>query len=71
MHLADINDLVQDFGNSSAWAKELLPSRSRPLTYRKVSNISCTLVVNKIVDHSDVVGASPVSAAPTTSSFST
>ena len=26
---------------------------------------------NKIVDHSDVVGAAPVAAAPTTSSFST
>ena len=35
------------------------------------SNISRTLVGNKIVDHSDVVGASPVGAAPTTSSFST
>ena len=39
--------------------------------YRKVSNIRCTLVDNKIVDQSDVVGASPVGAAPTTSSFST
>ena len=39
--------------------------------YRKVSNISRTLVGNKIVDHSDAVGASPVGAAPTTSSFST
>ena len=39
--------------------------------YHKVSNISCTLVGNKIVDHSDVVGALPVGAAPTTSSFST
>ena len=39
--------------------------------YPQVSNISCTLVGNKIVDHSDVVGASPVGAAPTTSSFST
>ena len=39
--------------------------------YRKTSNISRTLVGNKIVDNSDVVGASPVSAAPTTSSFST
>ena len=29
------------------------------------------LAGNKIVDHSDVVGASPVGAAPTTSSFST
>ena len=37
----------------------------------KVSNIRRTLVGNKIVDHSDVVGASPVGAAPTTSSFST
>ena len=39
--------------------------------YRKTSNISRTLVGNKIVDHSDVVGASPVGATPTTSSFST
>ena len=31
----------------------------------------CTLVCYKIVDNSDVIGASPVSAAPTTSSFST
>ena len=41
------------------------------LVYRQVSNIRRTLVGNKIVDHSDVVGASPVGAAPTTSSFST
>ena len=40
-------------------------------SYRKTSNISCTLVGDKIVDNSDVVGASPVGAAPTTSSFST
>ena len=39
--------------------------------YRQVSNIKRTLVGNKIDDHSDVVGASPVGAAPTTSSFST
>ena len=39
--------------------------------YRQVSNIRRTLIGNKIVDHSDVVGASPVGAAPTTSSFST
>ena len=36
--------------------------------YRQVSNIRRTLVGNKIVDHSDVVG---VGAAPTISSFST
>ena len=41
------------------------------LNYRKTSNIRRTLVGNKIVDHSDVVSASPVGAAPTTSSFST
>ena len=35
------------------------------------SNISRTLAGNKIVDHWDVIGASPVGAAPTTSSFST
>ena len=40
-------------------------------TYRKTSSIRRTLVGNKIVDHSDVVGASPVGAALTTSSFST
>ena len=37
----------------------------------KTSNIGRTLVGNKIVDNSDAVGALPVSAAPTTSSFST
>ena len=39
--------------------------------YRQISNISRILAGNKFVDHSDVVGASPVGAAPTTSSFST
>ena len=39
--------------------------------YRKISNIRRTLWCNEIFDHSDVVGASPVGAAPTTFSFST
>ena len=39
--------------------------------YRKTYYIRATLVDNKIVDHSDVVGVSPVGAAPTTSSLST
>ena len=39
--------------------------------YCKISNKRPTLVGNKIVEHSDVVGASHVRAAPTTSSFST
>ena len=38
--------------------------------YRQISNIRRTLIGNKIVDHSDVVGTSPVGAAPTTFSLS-
>ena len=41
------------------------------VAYCQTSNISHTLVGNKIVDHSDVVEASPVGAPPTTSSLST
>ena len=37
--------------------------------YCQTSNMGHTLVGNKIVDHSDIFGASPVGAAPTTSSF--
>ena len=40
-------------------------------TYHQISNARRTLADNKIVHHSDVAGASPVSADPTTSSFST
>ena len=39
--------------------------------YRQTSNIRHTSAGKQIIDHSDVVGASPVGAAPTTSSFST
>ena len=39
------------------------------MTYRKTSNINRNLVSNKSVDNSDAVGASPVGAAPTTSSY--
>ena len=39
------------------------------IEYSQISNISRTLVENEIIDHSDVVGASPVGAAPTTSSL--
>ena len=39
--------------------------------YCKTSKIKCTSVGNKIVGHSDIVGASPVGAAPTISLFST
>ena len=46
-------------------------SSGRWVKYRQVSNIRRTLIGNEIVDNSDVVGASPVGAAPTTSSLST
>ena len=42
-----------------------------PETFRQTSNISHILIGNKLFDYSDVIGASPVGAAPTTSSFST
>ena len=38
---------------------------------RQIYNVSHTLIGNEFVDQSDVVGAPPVGAAPTTSSFST
>ena len=41
------------------------------IIYCQTSNISRTFVGNKIVDHSDVVGASPVGASPTASLFLT
>ena len=39
--------------------------------YHQTSDISDTLVGNNFVNHSEVVGASPIDTAPTTSSFST
>ena len=39
--------------------------------YCQISNLSCTLVGNKFIVHSDVVGASPVGALPAASTFST
>ena len=54
-----------------AFAHSIIFTHQLSCTYRKASNISRTFVGNKIVDNSDVVGASPVGAAPTTSSFST
>ena len=41
------------------------------MSYHQTANINRTLVGNKIVDHSDIVEASPDDAASTTSSFST
>ena len=41
------------------------------MTYCRLSDISRTLVGNKIVYYPDVVGAVPTGNVPTTSSFST
>ena len=49
----------------------MLCQRGHVHTYPQTHNISRTLAGNIIVDNSDVVGASPVGAAPTTSSLST
>ena len=38
-------------------------------TYHETSNISRTIISNKIVDHSDVVGAWPVGVVPTHTSI--
>ena len=58
-------DIWKIAGKIAGWDND------RKCKYRQVSNIRRTLAGNTIVDHSDVVGASPVGAAPTTSSFST
>ena len=44
--------------------RQLHPS-DQQFYYRQTSTMSRTLVGNKILDHSDVVGASPVCTAPT------
>ena len=46
-------------------------NRNLHYKYHQISKISFTFVCNEIIDHSDVVGASFVGAAPTTSSFLT
>ena len=60
----DYDDPVSCYCTDTIWNVNIY-------AYRKTYNISRTLVGNKIVDNSDIVGASPVGAAPTTSSFST
>ena len=54
----------------SVLGEEMFHDISIFFAYRQTSNICRTITGNKIVDHSDVVGASLVGAAPTTSSFS-
>ena len=62
---------LQHPGLSTGTAEMQTVWRNSVCIYRQISYIRCTLLGNRIVDHSDAVGASPVGAAPTTSSFST
>ena len=69
----------REFGPSREITGEPLNSRSRILApkWREITGVDCTVkplsrtLGNKILDNSDVVGAPPVSAAPTKSSFLT
>ena len=56
--------------NGYHWRRSLLAHWVHYLEYRQNYNISRTLVGGTIVDHSGVVGALPVGADPTASSFS-
>ena len=69
--------MAKHFNRSQWWPNSVhmhAPSGMKYISlewyYRKVSNIRPHLS-NKIVDHLDEVGASPVGAAPTSSSLST
>ena len=76
-HLADMRALsgasreYETVYRGQGWGILTSENGSNISIYRKTSNIIRTLPGNKFVGHSDVVGASPVRAAPTTSSFST
>ena len=63
--------LIITCGYKEPGYRQPLCCSSTPVIYRQTSDISHIFVGNKTVDHSNVVGASPVGAAPTTFSFST
>ena len=65
----DFDHWVHYFEQIGEVGAQLKKFAAEILIYCQICNIRCTLVGNKIVDHSDVVGASPVGATPTTSSF--
>ena len=74
LHFATNQMRVTYFATSNPTNEQITCNLNHSMTdeiYRRTSNIRRNLVGNKIVDQSDVVGASPVGAAPTTSSFST
>ena len=70
MHRTDI-DYYSNYTEQIQSATVFILNGYSLLKYSEISNISRTLVGNRIVDHLDGVGALPVGAAPTASSFST
>ena len=58
VHISVTKWCIVGYGTGASWD---LCSRSIKTIYRQVSNRRRTLVGNQIVDHSDVVGAAPVS----------
>ena len=73
-YLCDNEAILKDMGKKVTWInlEPIIQAQQNQAqqNYRQFSNISRTLIGNKSVHHRDVVGASPVGAAPTTSSFS-
>ena len=65
-HVTYQKTLVDILAHCILWNFSSFPGHRN---YRKTSNIRRNSVGNDIVDHPDAVGASPVGAAPTTSSF--
>ena len=68
-HSCSVFDKIFQYGKW--YLAEYLSTSNVDGIYCHTSNIRCTLVGNKTVDHSDVVGTSPVGTASTTSSFLT
>ena len=58
-------------GTTQVWKDLMTSMQSGVSYYRQVSQMRRTLIGNKFVDNSNVVGASPAGAAPTTSELST
>ena len=71
IHSIDVEEWISNFIPNYTGHVITTKSAKVRLILETVSNIRRTLVGYKIVDHSDVAGALPVGAAPTTSSFST
>ena len=71
VNLASQNYIPWKFSGKQHQSSSMLAIDPQDMNYYcQTSNLSCTLVGNNIVDHWEVVGASPAGAAPTTSSLS-